>query len=270
MVYASFETGYHSGGFAFARGLETYRPETIDAYTLGTKNRFFDNRLQVNLEAFYWKYKDQQFSQFGFDLGNPPTTVFLTRNVGQATIYGLDADVQALLGDTTMIGAQVQYLESEYDSFVYFLPNQGLPPVTSCDFAPTTQNVHGSTIAVFAVDCSGKPALNSPRWSVNMFAEQVVPLGAYQLTLNTDGRYRSSAEIDSNSSLFFRAESTFITNAAVTFGPDDEQWFATAFIDNIFDERRLATTSLVSSVSVQIGNYEPPRTYGLRLGVRFP
>ena len=269
MVYASYETGYHSGGFAFARGLETYRPESINAWTLGSKNRFLGNRVQVNLEGFLWKYKDQQYSQFGYDLGSPPTTVFLTRNIGQATIYGVDADLQALLTDTTTIGAQVQWLHSEYDSFTYFLPNQGLPPVTSCAYSPTTQDVNGSTIAVFAVDCSGKPAQNSPKWSANVFAEQIVPLGEYQIVMNADGRYRSSSEIDSNFSPFFKAEEAFIANASVTFGPSDERWFATAYVNNITDERRLATTSLVSSVNVQIGNYEPPRTYGLRIGFEY-
>jgi len=270
MVYASYETGYHSGGFAFARGLETYRPETIAAWTVGSKNRFFGNKVQFNFEGFLWKYKDQQFSQFGYDLGNPPTTVFLTRNVGKATIYGFDADLQAYVTDSTVVGAQVQYLHSEYDSFTYYLPNQGLPPVTSCGYSPTTQQVNGSTIAVFEVDCSGKPGLNSPKWSVNMFAEQTIPLGNYQFVLAADGRYRSSAEIESNFSPFFKAEEAFVANASLTFGPDDEQWFVTAFVNNIGDVRRLATTSLVSSVNVQIGNYEPPRTYGLRVGFTLP
>ncbi len=269
MIYASFETGYHSGGFAFARGLETYRPESIDAWTLGTKNRFLDNRLQVNVEAFYWKYKDQQFSQFGYDLGNPPTTVFLTRNIGEATIYGFDADVQALITETTMIGAQLQYLASEYDSFTYFLPNQGLPPVTSCGYSPTTQNVNNNTISVWEVDCSGKPALNSPKWSLSGFVEQRIPVGEYEVTLRGDGRYRSSAEIDSNFAPFFKAEEAFIANGSITLAPQSEAWFVTAFIDNITDERRLATTNLVSSVNVQVGTYEPPRTYGIRIGFSF-
>lgn len=31
----------------------TYQPETLKAYTLGSKNRFLDNRLHANIEAFY-------------------------------------------------------------------------------------------------------------------------------------------------------------------------------------------------------------------------
>jgi len=269
MVYASFETGYHSGGFAFARGLETYRPETIDAWTIGTKNRFLDNRLQVNIEGFYWKYKDQQFSQFGYDLGTPPTTVFLTRNIGKATIYGFDADLQAMVTNNSILGLQLQYLETKYDSFTYFLPNQGLPPVTGCGYSPTTQQVNGTTIAVYEVDCSGRPAQNSPKWSFTVFGEQKIPLGDHELTIQADGRYRSSAEIDANFSPFFRAEEAFVANASVTFAPASDDWFVTAFVNNIGDTRRLATTSMVSSVNLQIGNYEPPRTYGMRVGFTF-
>ena len=53
LLYASVETGHRSGGFAPATGFETYEPEYITAYTLGSKNRFFDNRVQLNVEAFW-------------------------------------------------------------------------------------------------------------------------------------------------------------------------------------------------------------------------
>ena len=88
LLYASYETGYHGGGFSYARGLESYQPETIEAYTIGSKNRFFDRRVQLNIEGFYWKYKNQQFSQFGYDLGSPPNLVFYTSNVGRSTNQG--------------------------------------------------------------------------------------------------------------------------------------------------------------------------------------
>jgi len=40
MVYASVETGFKSGGFFFSSDYDVYKPETITAYTLGSKNRF--------------------------------------------------------------------------------------------------------------------------------------------------------------------------------------------------------------------------------------
>ncbi len=268
MLYASYETGYHSGGFAFARGLETYKPETLDAWTIGSKNRFANNTVQLNLEGFYWKYHDQQISQFGYDLSTPPTTVFLTRNIGQATMYGFDADLQVLPAPNTLLGASVQYLHSNYDSFLYYVPNQGLPPITTCGTSPTTQTVNGSTVAVYAVDCSGKDALNSPKWSINVMGEQTVPLGDYKLVLQADGRYRTRAEIDGAFNPFLSADSTFTADASITFGPEDDQWYVTGFINNIGDERRLSTVSLVTNVNAFVTTYEAPRTYGLRVGFK--
>ena len=128
LLYASYETGFHGGGFSFARGLDTYKPETLDAFTIGSKNRFLDNKLQVNVETFYWKYKDQQFSQFGFDLGTPPATVFYTSNVGASTIKGVDLDSAFQATSTTRLSGSVQYLDSVYTKFITYSPDLGLPP----------------------------------------------------------------------------------------------------------------------------------------------
>lgn len=269
MIYASFETGYHSGGFAFAKGLESYDPETIDAWTIGSKNRFFDNRVQFNVEGFYWKYKDQQYSQFGYDLGTPPTTVFLTRNIGRATIFGFDVDMQAMATETTMINASLQYLKSKYDSFVYYNPNQGLPPVTTCDYAPTTQVVNGSTISVFEVDCSGKPAFNAPKWSFSAGIQQTVPLNEHKVVLQADTRYRSGAQVETTFSPYTFAKEAWVSNASITFAPEDDRWYISAFVNNFTDTRRLVGASLASSVRLYTGSYEPPRTYGIRVGGSF-
>ncbi len=76
MIYASYETGFHGGGFRSHADC-TFAPEELTAFTLGAKNRFFDNQLQLNIEAFYWDYKDQQISQFGRDRRARPGGVVL-------------------------------------------------------------------------------------------------------------------------------------------------------------------------------------------------
>src|SRR5690606_31755371 len=136
----------------------------------------------------------------------PPTTVFLTRNIGQATMYGIDADLQVLPTPDTLLGANVQYLHSNYDSFVYYVPNQGPPPITTCATAPTTQTVNNTTVNVYQVDCSGKAALNSPKWSINAFGEQTIPMGDHKIVLHADGRYRSAAEIDGSFNPFLQPD----------------------------------------------------------------
>ena len=268
MVYASMETGYHAGGFSFARGVETYAPEQIRAWTIGTKNRFMDNRVQLNLEAFWWDYKGQQFSQFGYDLGTPPSTVFLTRNIGDSTIKGLDLDLQVLPTETTTLSANVQYLDTSYDSFVYFAPNQGLPPNTSCPFSPTTQTTPGGTINVFAIDCSGNQAFNSPKWSFNLDARQVVDLGPLDMHLNLGTRYRGSSYATADYLPYLQARPNFVSYGSITLADHDETMFLTLYVNNIENSRRLIGGT-ATSTGLIVANAEQPRTIGVRVGGSF-
>ena len=268
MIYASYETGYHAGGFSFARGVESYLPETIEAYTLGSKNRFLGNKLQVNVEAFYWKYRNQQFSQFGYDLGSPPATVFLTRNIGDSTIKGADLDVELKPLRHTLLSASVQYLEGKYDSFTYFVPNQGLPPNSTCAFAPTTQTVNGTVLALYQIDCSGKPAFNSPRWSFILNGEQTIPLRLFDLVLQADTHYRGSAYSTADYLPYLRSRANFVSDASITIRDKGEARFVSVYVQNIENSRRqlggnITTANLVTSAVAQ------PRTYGVRLGGKF-
>ena len=268
MIYASYETGYHSGGFSFARGVETFRPETIRAFTIGSKNRFFDNRVQLNLEGFLWKYKDQQFSQFGYDLGTPPSTVFLTRNIGDSTIQGIDIELEVLATETTLFSANVQYLDATYDSFVYYAPNQGLPPNTACPFTPTTQATPGGTINVFEIDCSGNQAFNSPEWSLNLDLQQSIPLGDHEAMIQVGTRYRSSTYSSADYLPYLQAEGNFVSYASLTFSNPDDSLFVTFYVNNIEDSRRIINGN-ITSANLVVANAEQPRTYGIRLGGSF-
>jgi iron complex outermembrane receptor protein len=269
LLYASFENGFRSGGFNLAFGRETYAPEFIDAYTIGSKNRFFDDRLELNAELFYWKYKGQQLAALGVDANG--NNAFYTRNVGASTIKGVDIDFQILATETTLIRGGVQYLDAKYKSFLYNQvdlsdetdPPNFLRPVTGCT---STQIL--SPERSFDIDCSGNQALNSPKWTANIGINQTVELGNLVLTGNVDGRYRGSREVGFNYIPLSRAPSDFTVDASLTLGDIDEYWRITAFVRNLTDE------AVPSVVSIGSGNivstvYQPPRTYGLRASYNF-
>ena len=269
MVYASFETGYHSGGFSFARGLESYEPETLKAYTIGSKNRFLDNKLQVNVEAFIWKYRNQQFSQFGYDLGNPPSTVLLTRNIGTSSIKGVDLDVEYRAGRNTKLSGSLQYLDTSYDSFTYFVPNQGTPPNSSCPSSQAQQTTPGgSTIQVYRLDCSGRQAFNAPEWSFTVNGQQTIPLGETKLVLDAGTRYRSSTYSSADYLPFLMGNANFVTTLSATLAKADDRWSVTAYVFNLTDSQRLAGAT-ANSGGAFVANAEQPRTFGIRAGMRF-
>jgi len=266
LLYASYETGYRSGGFALAFGREQFGPEFVDAITIGSKNRFFDNRLQLNIEAFHWKYRDQQVSHLGLDGRGTPG--FFTENVGKSTLKGVDVEAQLLITQNTLFHTTVQYLDSTADSFIYDTPRTTpVPPPTTCAVAPATD---AANRPVFRVDCSGKPAFNSPKWSINAGIEQTLPLGDQKIVLAGAARYRSNAIIGFEYLPQQESGSNTTFDASIAFADANDDWSISAYVRNITDERiksfvqyGAATGGVLSAI------YAPPRTYGVRVAYKF-
>mgnify|MGYP003624616359 FL=1 len=268
LLYASFENGFRAGGFNASRGNEEYAPEFIDAFTIGSKNRFFDNRLELNVELFYWKYEGQQLAALGVDIdGN---NSFYTRNVGESSIKGADIDFQFLATETTKIRGGVQYLDATYDSYMFNQtdladpgdPPELLRPVTTCD---ATQDLATDS---YDIDCSGKAALNSPKWSANIGIEQTVEFGNLRLIGSVDGRYRGAREVGFNYIPESRIGSDFTMDAALTLGDIDDRWTLTGYVRNLTNEAVLSVVQLGAG-NVVGANYQPPRTYGVRAKFNF-
>lgn len=89
LLYASYSRGYKSGGInpplqpIFAVP-ESFKPEQVDAFEIGSKNSFDNGALQLNLTAFYYKYKDLQLSKI-------VARTAVNDNVN-ADIYGFEAE----------------------------------------------------------------------------------------------------------------------------------------------------------------------------------
>lgn len=273
LLYAGFETGFHGGGFNFGRGRETYQPETIDAYTIGSKNRFFGNRLQLNIEGFYWKYRDQQIAQFGTDFSTPPISVFYTSNIGRSTIKGVDIDIDWLVTPTTRLSGSVQYLDATYDSYTVFTSQAGGTPNFVCPITPIAAvPASGTTPAIpaqFQVNCAGKPSLYSPEWSFNLSIQQTIQLDGFELVAQAGTRWRGDYFAATSYQPWTISPEGFQSDASLTLAPDSDDWFVTAFVNNIENTRRLTQSNVNNSLGTQSGVATAPRTYGIRLGGRF-
>ena len=261
LVYASYETGFRSGGFNTAVGLETYQPETLTAFTIGSKNRFFDNRVQLNVEAFYWRYRNQQVAHPGVDRSTPPRAGSIVENVGAATIKGFEIDGQFRVTPTTTLSADVQYLDTKQTFFRYSVPvSQRVR--TNCLVTNST------TAAGFLnIDCSGLPSYNAPKWTVNLAAEQRIPLGDYEFVIGADTQYKTRRYMGFEYQPEQIQGSSWTSNAQVAFGPSDNRWSIAAFVRNIEGDRLYAVPFTFGGVLVAYTT--PPRTYGVRGSFKF-
>ncbi|MDP9065632.1 MAG: TonB-dependent receptor [Pseudomonadota bacterium] len=262
LLYASYETGFRSGGFSVSYGKETYQPEYITAYTLGSKNRLFDNRLQLNAEAFLWQYRDQQVNHRGVD-GHGVTGQF-TENVGRSINKGVEVESQFLATRTTLLSATGQYLATKYTNFVYEYPAVGAaPPTVGCPVTKSTTNP-----LALDVNCSGKPAYNAPKVTLNLGVQQTVPINDYKLVLAADTQYRSSRYVGFEYLPFQLAPSVWQSNATVSFSPSTDRWTVALYGRNI-EDKRTPTNSIIFLGLLATEISSPPRTYGVTLSERF-
>ncbi|WP_046347125.1 TonB-dependent receptor [Sphingomonas changbaiensis] len=68
LIYASYSRGYKSGGInppipTEFNVSETFAPEAVNAFEIGTKNTFANGMIRLNASAFYYQYKNLQLSR---------------------------------------------------------------------------------------------------------------------------------------------------------------------------------------------------------------
>jgi iron complex outermembrane recepter protein len=272
LLYASVETGFKSGGFFFTTDNPVYDPETIQAWTVGSKNRFFDNRLQLNVELFYWKYKGQQVSSVSRDSGG--NVVFATRNIGASTNKGLEIEAIAKPGRNTQVSMNLQYLDARYDSFVYTTPNNSPQVPGLLTLAPPTANCPfnlGTPTTVYIQDCSGRRPVNAPEWVASFGVQQTVPLGDWKLVLNASTRLQSDV-ITGLEYLPAQTQDGYTnSDASITLAQADDRYFVTAYVNNIENNDIIGNSfpNPFGGAALLAGSLRPPRTYGIRAGVKF-
>ncbi|WP_337186327.1 TonB-dependent receptor [Phenylobacterium sp.] len=118
MIFASYSTGFKSGGFdsapatgtpstAFAR---TFQAETVENWELGVKSQLFDRRLVANATLFRTEIDDLQFRSYD-------GLQFRTRNNGKARQQGIEFETVARPIPPLTLTLAGTLLDSEYLDF---------------------------------------------------------------------------------------------------------------------------------------------------------
>ena len=105
-VYASYSRGFRAGGLTPLSSdpsqppLYAFKPEYSSNIEIGSKNVFFDNRLQINLSLFYVNVSDAQVPTLVL-----PDAITITKNAGALTSKGVDLHISA----TPVKDLQIEY-----------------------------------------------------------------------------------------------------------------------------------------------------------------
>ena len=281
MIYATYSTGFKAGGFSqTVAPLNVYQPEKLDSLELGSKNRFFDNRLQVNLSAYQWKYKDIQDQRVNFDpLGN---ISLLTYNSGDATIAGGTLDLIGKLTNADTLSLSTEYANSHYSSYWFQEPAPVFQPVsTGCSitgpYAPGaripyssagyTTNIDPTPIVVGS--CAGFQVARVPLWSGTVGAQHVISLpGSASLRASAQMHFVGAEWLNIDFIPAERDKSYEVVDADLTYA-------ARGWSLGIFG-RNLGNTAYYTGGLQQpfvgglfAANIGPPRTYGVHADYHF-
>ncbi|MFT7723621.1 MAG: TonB-dependent receptor [Roseateles sp.] len=183
MVYASYSTGVHAGGFntgpVSINGVPTllpFAPEKVKAFEVGSKNSFFDRMLTLNAAAFVNDYRDLH-AQTSIPNPNSPLTsvIALVQNIGKDRAYGLD--LEAVLRPTRNLRATLAYnwLNAKQIDYAVNTFNFG-GAASFCGITPSCDAASGEANTV-----QGTPFPNS-RTDANRFVPVVDASGAPVVT----------------------------------------------------------------------------------------
>jgi len=275
MMYVSAARGFKAGGF-FASGNSSdlvgnkYDPETLTAFAVGSKNRFNNDRVQLNGEAFFWDYKDHQENYLA--PSNTGGSFNFVTQTADAEIYGLDLELEVLLSADDKLSSKLQYLHAEYTRarFINASPGPGNPgPVSAC---PTSQ---GNPPAVWYNDCTGQEMPRSPKWSAVVDYSHTfrLPNGA-GVVAGATAQYSAAywAAVDYNP--LQRQDSYTRWDADLSYHSADGKRSVTLWGANLSDEV-VYTNAFMYPGSNNTTNYTSftqlaaPRTYGLRFAAKF-
>ena len=246
MVYATVSTGYKTGGFATtAVPPQTYEPEKLTAFELGTKNRFLDDTLQLNAAAYLYKYKNAQLQYTLFEPSPNPedaagTTSFAqwVTNAKTATSYGAEAELKWLVSPSGLLKASLAYMHAKYGDMA----------VDSVSYL------------------SGSPMANTPTWSGSLGYE-------YTIDLASGASVVASAQARITDGYWVTPEKTLAnawqpgytkTDLSLTYRSADGKWSVGAWARNL--ENKAVTTMVFPLGRSLIGE---PRTLGINASYAF-
>lgn len=254
MVYASAQTSHAPGTYnpISQTGLDAGDPfinpgtpydgnvevkeQKLTAFSGGVKSRLLDGKLQFNLEGFYYNYKDLVQQQFSVALLFNP--VF---NAQKLEIYGFQADLvwQPSLNDR--FNGSLSYTHARSQEFT----------------TPAGQ------------DFAGLQPPYSPDWVLLGSYTHTFNIGRNAgLDVNIAGRYESSWFADFVHSPGTKQEAGAKLDGSITYD-SGRGWQLALWGKNLTDRAVLAATSAAGIPGPSAGYLEAPRTYGLRLSLKY-
>lgn len=281
MIYASYTTGFKSGGFdvranshpdpavnnavngsrnppAPIIGTFEFEDEEVTNYEIGGKF-LFDGVAELNVALFRSEFKDMQTSQFDGSLS------FNVTNAGEAVVQGIEVDGRWAVTDSILWRGGFAYIDFEYTSF----------PNSQCYFGQA-DNIE--PIGDGICDATGKRREFTPELQGNTGIDYTLEFSNGLKLVNTidliySDEYLTTPSLDPK---MVQDEFTKV-NARIALSGSDDMWELALIGRNLTDESIItyanglpvATTLTSGTASGYYAFYERTRSVALQGTFRF-
>lgn len=261
--YAAYKTGYKGGGIS--NGFLVFQNATSDSlifdaeeaegFEVGYKATFLDNRLRLDLNAYYYEYDNLQVSAYDVE-----TITFSIQNAASAEIKGIQGSVDYMLTDNLMLRGNFGWNNAEYKDFSTAPCYFGQGAAQGCDLSNGTQ------------DLSGKRLLRAPKFTSSLGAEYNLYLGDWVTTLFGQASYSGDYETASDYAPGGHQDSYWLINAGIKTGPANGRYELALVGRNLDNAYYLVETfgwSGSENPDQFVGYFNRPREIVAQVTVRF-
>jgi outer membrane receptor protein involved in Fe transport len=266
MTYFSYSRGFKAGGYNEGGALPPslpvgFGPEHVNAYELGLKSEWLDDRLLVNLDVFRSDYQDLQVSAGFYNPAlNAGEVVF--QNAAVSRSQGVELETRWAPTRDFRLAVNATYLDSHYVSYPSATQTT-LAAFCSGKYVLPYCSVYPNPVPQFT-DRSGERTQYAPRWSGSIS-------GSYSLLLPRDLKltatvspYLTSSYNDQDPYILGTAGYVRL-DARLTVASSDERWAVDLIGKNLTD--RVIVIS--GSAGVSIAQKEEPLNVAVQARYRW-
>lgn len=245
MIYLTYSEGFKSGGFTqrvfppVVAGftappgtpdidlIPTYEPEFVEVIEAGIKLDLLDGRLRINGAVFQTDYEELQVQVFN-------SVAPVTRNIGEASIEGVELELSASPADGWFIEGSLSLLNAEYDN----IDTANTLILKSNDFERVPETMASVGIS-----------------------KELLLANSGSVMLRADWSYRSETYNDAYNTPLLETDSYSLIDASVRWTNQQGDWSVILSGRNLSDEQYLVTGVYGTAFQSFEGMYERGRQW---------
>jgi iron complex outermembrane recepter protein len=246
LTYASYSTGFRSGGFNGRNNflnpdINEIDPEDLTTYEVGVKSNFFDSRLVVNVAQFYSVYEDIQRPIFGPGPGTGLLAISF-QNAAEARLHGTELELAALPLPGLRLESSIGTFRGRYTDFD----------------DPSSPNIEDARLP------------GQPNYLMSFAVGYQLPVPVGLLSSRVQWTHRGVQANDSRDTEAIRSPKYGLLDARLSLALDDGKTQLTLFGSNLLDrtyiQNGIDATDTAGRGIVFLG---PPRRYGVEISRDF-